>query len=268
VSIFIDGALMNSTHSRSAIPIVLTILNDSAKNTTLVGFCAKKLHISDEEFDMLLEKKGVTAKSNRKKMKSLALRQANWDYCYSIVGTFQERQKINGGFDVQIGLGEDAEFHKVYFVFTNFNGDHPQIHDLTGVKTHACHVCFNMHPFNFPINDRNRDGVGSASHFMHITRNPLHQYNGAAKHASISIEVLKNQCKLKTNSQLSKEEKKDVNATLKKQKEKLKVAKENLDRLDSRSGDITPYLFFKDLITSGSNVNIISISYLTALLCP
>jgi hypothetical protein len=41
VSIFIDGGLMNSTHSRSAIPIVLTILNDSAKNSTLVGFGSK-----------------------------------------------------------------------------------------------------------------------------------------------------------------------------------------------------------------------------------
>ena len=100
---------MNSTHSRSAIPIVLTILNDSAKNSTLVGFCSKKLHISDEEFDILLEKKGVTAKSNRKNMKTLALRQANWDYCYSIIGKFQERQKKNGGFDVQIGVGEGAE---------------------------------------------------------------------------------------------------------------------------------------------------------------
>jgi len=76
VSIFIDGGLMNSTHSRSAIPIVLTILNDSAKSSTLVGFCSKKLHIPDEEFDILLEKKGVTAKSNRKNMKTLALRQA------------------------------------------------------------------------------------------------------------------------------------------------------------------------------------------------
>ena len=229
---------------------MLTILNDSAKSSTLVGFCSKKLHISDEEFDILLEKKGVTAKSNRKNMKTLALRQANWDYCYSIIGKFQDRQKKNGGFDVQIGLGGDAEFHKVFFVFTNCNGDHPQIHDLTGIKKDACHVCFNMHPFNFPINDRNRDGFCSATHFIHTTRNPLHQYNGAAKHAAISIEVLKNQCLLKTKK-LPRKEKDEINAKLKRDKEELKLAKGTLDRLNSRSGDITPYLFFKDLIKSG-----------------
>ncbi len=96
VSIFIDGGLMNSTHSRSAIPIVLTILNDSAKSSTLVGFCSKILHIPDEEFDILLEKKGVTAKSNRKNMKTLALRQANWDYLsYTKIKTTSVGQSVS-----------------------------------------------------------------------------------------------------------------------------------------------------------------------------
>jgi hypothetical protein len=38
VSIFIDGALMNSTHTTSATPILFPIINDKKKNSTVVGF--------------------------------------------------------------------------------------------------------------------------------------------------------------------------------------------------------------------------------------
>jgi len=84
VSTWIDSGLMNSTHTRSTIPIVLTVLNDSSKNTALVGFCAKSLHVTDEFLDQVLERKGLKGKSNKAQMKKLALRQANWDYCNSI----------------------------------------------------------------------------------------------------------------------------------------------------------------------------------------
>jgi hypothetical protein len=161
VSVFIDSALMNSGHTRSATPIVLTVLNDAKKNSTLVGFCAKSLNISNEELDVILEKKGMKAKTTRSEVKKLAIRQANWDFCYNIVGSFQERQDISNGFDVQIGIGPSAEHHKVFFVFTNCIGDHPQVHEMTGIKTNACHVCVNMHPFNFAVSDYNRDGVGT-----------------------------------------------------------------------------------------------------------
>ena len=141
LSLFIDGALMNSTGTRSAIPIIISVLNDKKKNCTLVGFNAKDLHISEEVLDIVLQRKGIQAKSTRADILQLALRQLNWDICYRLICPFQQRQEVLKGFDVQIGIGTTAEFHRVYFVFTNFTGDHPQIHENTGIKSNACHIC-------------------------------------------------------------------------------------------------------------------------------
>ena len=38
ISIYIDGCLLNSTHTRSAIPVIITILNDKKKSSTVIGF--------------------------------------------------------------------------------------------------------------------------------------------------------------------------------------------------------------------------------------
>ena len=262
-SMFIDGALMNR-HSRSATPIVLTILNDSSKNSALVGFCSKKLHITDEELDAKLTQKGVKGVTKLQELRKLALRQCNWDYCYSMIGSFQARQKKNKGFDVQIGLGNSAEFHRVVFVCTNCIGDHPQVHEMTGVKTNACHVCVNMHPFNFAVSDKNRDGVGTFDSSYEL-RNPVAQYNSASKHSHISLKVIKSTglidvLKRRKNSikKMSKKDVKNVNQELKDLGKELNIEKQNLKeatvklaKVNSRSGDITPYLMFEDLIKSG-----------------
>jgi len=270
VSTFIDGALMNSGHTRSATPILLTILNDSRKSTTLVGFCAKNLHVSDEEIDTILESKGVTGKVAKDEIRKLALRQINYDYLFSIIGPFQDLQDESFGFDVQLGLGPCAEYHRVYFVFTNCNGDHPQVHIMTGIKNNACHVCNNMHPFNFPCTDWDRDGLGSIN-FCHEVRNPMRQYTCAANHSSATQNVIKyaNDLKIasetkpdkskKKNTELEKElikEKKiafdKLSETLKAEKVLLRQKKVLLDTHNGRSGEISPYLMFKGLICTGT----------------
>jgi hypothetical protein len=256
VSTWIDSGLMNSTHTRSTTPIVLTVLNDSCKNSALIGFCAKSLHITDEFLEQLLQRKGLKGKSNKEQMKKLALRQANWDYCYSIIGAFQDRQKERKGFEVQIGLGPSAEYHKVFVVFSNCLGDHPQIHEMTGVKSNACHICTNMHPFNFPVNDMNRNGCGSIQE-KHTVRLPLRQYLSSRKHFEKSLAVVKYASDL-NKVLLSKADKEKIAWRLKKAKLQLKAAKEELDNTNSRSGDITPYLFFKDFLQSGSVLLLLS----------
>ena len=248
-SLWIDSGLMNSTHTRSTTPIVITALNDSSKNSELLGFCAKSLHITDEELDQKLDKKGLKSKSSKQELKKLALRQANWDYINSIIGSFQGRQKESRGFDVQIGLGPMAQYHKVHIVLSNCCGDHPQIHEMTGIKSNACHICKNMFPFNFPISDFNRDAVGSI-HGSHPVRDPLEQYVCALRHYQHSLAAVKLSAKLKSSS-LTKEEKVTLTTALKTEKAKLKESKELVDQLNSRSGDISPYLLFKDYIRTG-----------------
>ena len=282
VSTFIDGALMNSGHTRSATPILLTILNDSRKSTTLVGFCAKNLHVSDEEIDTILDSKGVTGKVAKDEIRKLALRQINYDYIYSIIGSFQDLQDESFGFDVQIGLGPCAEYHRVYFVFTNCNGDHPQVHIMTGIKNNACHICNNMHPFNFPCTDWDRDGVGSIN-FCHEVRNPMRQYTYAANHSTATQNVIKyaNELKIAVEKKAEKSKKKslgmnalekellkekkialdNLTETLKVEKAELRQQKILLDQHNGRSGEISPYLMFKGLICTGTICDISVILY-------
>jgi hypothetical protein len=181
-----------------------------------------------------------------------------------MIGSFQARQKESKGFDVQIGLGSSAEFRRVLFVCTNCIGDHPQVHEMTGVKTNACHCCVNMHPFNFAVSDKNRDGIGTFDSSYKL-RNPVKQYNCASKHCNINLKVIKTSglidvLRSRKNSlkKLSKKDLKSVNQELKDlgkelklEKQKMKEANVHLDKVNSRSGDITPYLMFEDLIKSG-----------------
>ena len=52
---------MNSTHSRSAVPIVLTVLNDKKKNSTVIAFNVNGIHESSEMLEHELHKLGITA---------------------------------------------------------------------------------------------------------------------------------------------------------------------------------------------------------------
>jgi hypothetical protein len=202
LSIFIDGALMNSTHSRSAVPIVLTVLNDKKKNSTVIAFNVNGIHESSEMLEHELHKLGITAIGRKADLLKQTLRQLNWDLFYVLFGNFYNRQKLVKGYDVQIGLGRHSQFHRVHFVFANLIGDHPQIHHNTGIKNNACHVCFNKYPFDFVISNRRRDGTGNCSKEV-VFRDPMAQYDCAQKNAAIKAcsdrQTL--QCvKLKRNS--------------------------------------------------------------------
>jgi len=128
LSIFIDGALLNSTKSRSAIPIVVTVLNDTKKNSTVIAFNVNNVHASSEMLEHVLHQLGITAIGRKADLLKQTLRQLNWDLFYVLFGNFYNRQNAVKGYDVQIGLGRNAEFHRVHFVFANLIGDHPQIH--------------------------------------------------------------------------------------------------------------------------------------------
>ena len=111
ISVFIDGALMNSTHTRSTIPIVITVLNDRKKSSTVVGFNSGSLPIASETLHNILRNHKIKSKEKRELIVQLALKQLNWDYFYSLFGSFQKRQNALHGFDVQIGLGDNAQIH-------------------------------------------------------------------------------------------------------------------------------------------------------------
>ena len=64
--------------------------------------------------------------------------------------------------DVQIGLGDKAQFHRVRVEFVQNTADHPQIHANTGILNNACHVCLSKHPSDFRPSSKNMDGEGES----------------------------------------------------------------------------------------------------------
>ena len=56
---------MNSTHTSTATPVVLTILNDKRKNSTVVGFYSEKLPIPKDVINNVLLNKNIKLKSQR-----------------------------------------------------------------------------------------------------------------------------------------------------------------------------------------------------------
>jgi len=150
LSCFIDGLVLNSTNSRSAVPVLLSVINDKERTRGVIGNIPQNFSQSVEELDALMEIEGLKS-SHRKFILKNGQQQLLQRYCKEVLGSFLERQEISKGFDVQIGHGDMAECHRVYVVLTNFLGDHPQIHDLCGVKRSACHCCYNKIPSNFII---------------------------------------------------------------------------------------------------------------------
>jgi hypothetical protein len=75
ISIYIDGCLLNSTHTRFAIPVIITLLNDKKKSSTVIGFNYEALPIPAEVLDNILISKKVIAITQRKVVAQLALKQ-------------------------------------------------------------------------------------------------------------------------------------------------------------------------------------------------
>ena len=166
----------------------------------------------------------------------------------------------------------------ILFSQTAMHGDHPQVHLMTGIKNNACHICNNMHPFNFPCTDWDRDGVGSIN-LCHEVRNPMRQYTCAANHSIATQNVIKyaNELKVAVEKEAEKSKKNSIDLTpsekevlkekkialdnltdtLKVEKAELRQQKILLDKLNGRSGEISPYLMFKGLICTGNKFFII-----------
>ena len=153
---------------------------------------------------------------------------------------------------------------------------------MTGIKNNACHICNNMHPFNFPCTDWDRDGVGSIN-FCHEVRNPMRQYTCAANHSTATQNVIKyaNELKIAVEKKAEKSKKKslgmnalerellkekkialdNLTETLKVEKAELRQQKFLLDKHNGRSGEISPYLMFKGLICTGTIFDISVLLY-------
>ena len=86
------------------------------KNSTVIAFNVSDIHESSEMLDQELHKLGITAIGRKADLLHQTLRQLNWDLFYLLFGNFYNRQNLVIGYDVQIGLGRKAEFHRVHFV--------------------------------------------------------------------------------------------------------------------------------------------------------
>ena len=186
VSVFIDGGSMNSTNTRSATPVIISVLNSEEALSSLVGFIPS-MNLSDEEVMAIFAHKGFN-KTASKYLLQLIPRQLLWDYVYEVFGNFMKNQSTSGGFDVQIGLGDEKEFHKVHVVVTNFLGDFPQMADLSGISRKSCRFCECDDFSNFFVPSPDPDNIDEE-----IARSVIRQYeisklSGRMKQAFICKE--------------------------------------------------------------------------------
>jgi len=99
----------------------------------------------------------------------------------------------------------------------------------TGIKNNVCHVCFNKYPFDFVVSNRNRDGSGTSSNEVAF-RDPMAQYDCAQKYAAIKVAS-------------------DLGKSYNKQEKKR--LEEDLMKLNSRIGEILPFIVFEGFIRKG-----------------
>jgi hypothetical protein len=130
--------------------------------------------------------------------------------------------------DVQIGLGDKAQFHRVRVEFVQNTADHPQIHANTGILNNACHVCLSRkHPSDFRLSNKNRDGEGECE-CDYPMRDPLQQYDRSKAYTSALYDSL-------------------LGAP---RSDKVKL-EEQLSQIHGRPGEIETYLVFENLLNQG-----------------
>ena len=93
-----------------------------------------------------------------------------------------ERQLEKNGFDVQVRTGVNKKYYRVFVLFTNFLGDSPQMHSLTGVCKNACHLCMCKNFANFRINDCDEKGEKGSICEIDRPRDIKMQYGAGLRH--------------------------------------------------------------------------------------
>jgi hypothetical protein len=191
VSIFVDGGLMSSSQKRSATPVSIAIQNvRSEKYQSLVGFVPMEGSVSTEILEGLLDEHGIN-KTGRKFIMQHTGRQREWDYLCSTFTPFMRRQVENDGFDVQVGTGEDKKYFRVFVLFTNFLGDSPQLHSLSGVSKNACHLCMCKNFANFRIDGCDANGHNVSVQEQEISRDIDTQVKVGIAHLQVMSSFIK-----------------------------------------------------------------------------
>ena len=234
VSCFVDGGLM-SHNNRSATQVSIAVQNvRNEKFQSLIGFVPEDCGISEEVLDSLLEKQGIN-KTNRKFILQCSSRQRLWDYLSSIFTPFMQRQEARNGFDCQVGTGANKKYYRVYVVLTNFLGDSPQMHALTGVSNSACHLCMCTNFADFRIDDTDFYGNNGTTCDMVEPRQINLQFNAGVKHVKL------------ISSFINKEEGSNTREAQKKRKHVIGVLKS----LKGYSGVNRVFGLFKVLVEEG-----------------
>jgi hypothetical protein len=97
----------------------------------------------------------------------------------------------NDGFDVQVGTGMNKRFYRVFVLFTNFLGDSPQLHSLTGVCQNACHLCMRRNFANFRIEGCDDNGDNISILAQERPRNIETQVQAGVAHLKVMADFIK-----------------------------------------------------------------------------
>ena len=233
LSVFMDGGSMNANNTRSATPISIYIQNYGGKKCEmLIGFVPEDLPLGDEVLTPKLVAQGFN-KTAIQYILQYTKRQITHEYIDAIFGTCLSTMESTNGFDVQIGTGKDREFHRIFVVPINYNGDNPQLHAIAGVSTSACNMCMCKNFQDFRVNGQVQGMEGEIP-----PRNPQVQREVAKTHAEEMAPFLNKEPGVRS---------------IEGRRKRIQVTA-LLEEINGHSGDLKGYTLFNDLIDEGTRM--------------
>jgi len=194
ISVWLDKAPMNSSMSRSSVPVVIRIMNDLSNTTFVIGYAPNKMPMEEESLYALMRKgKLTTAYSNMTEIIKEAKRFAESSYLSNIFDEFIDKATKNGGVDMQVGYGKTARWYRLFPVLSHFIADNVQSYVNSSVNDHHCRIC----------------STGDFSQFhlpgeMFNYRDWVEQRNICKEYSNLQLIRLKNISKGQNRNSLSK----------------------------------------------------------------
>ena len=142
LAIWVDKSPLNSSMTRKATPVMMFIMNDKTRTPYRIGFAPDDFGNNADFLEALLKKQSVSkAAGVLTDVVKDYKRQGLIDYLTFACKDFLEEVVACKGMDVQVGVGENKAFFRVFPVVSHFITDNMQAIELCSVNKEHCRMC-------------------------------------------------------------------------------------------------------------------------------
>jgi hypothetical protein len=148
-AISLDETTMNTTRSRSEMPVTIMIYNLSGDvdrtsfKCELLGYEQKDLGEKTTELVSILKRNVIVCANQRKKILQCTRTKMLTDFLFEMLEPIIPLQHT--GFDASVGHGEDARTYRMFPFLCGFIGDNKGLEQIVGIscqkRFHKCRMC-------------------------------------------------------------------------------------------------------------------------------